>query len=972
MFLKRIELQGFKSFADKTIIQFDKSITGIVGPNGCGKSNLNDAIRWVLGEQSVKSLRSGSAMSDIIFAGSASRKPVNTAKVTLVFDNSRHIFDSPYEEIEITRQIHRNKDTSYMINNTPCRLKDISDLVMDTGLGRDSLSIITQGNISSFADAKPEDRRSLFEEAAGVAKYRKRKKSSLAKLENTQANLDRLQDLIDELESQLAPLKKQAEKARLYLQYKEELSAVEITVLTEEIRQYDDQIKDLETSMLAAKAAIEQNAARLEEKEAAGITLRKRSMELDAAILRFQNDYAQAMRARVSLERRKAELDQKRQQSLDNEESRAETLQVLCAEARKEYEDRLERLNQLSRERKQLQKETSAFQQRYTAASQDLASANNELIRTTSRIQSLTSLLKDPNTYQPGVKSVLAARQSLSGIEGTVGELFKPRQGLAKAINSALGGAINNILTTDEQSARAAIRFLKNNRSGRATFLPLSVCRPRYPKESQDAIATQSAGAVGWASDLVECDPRYKNARDRLLGTTFVCDDLEHANETARRLQYSLKIVTLDGDIVHSGGSMTGGSWKQSSSILTMQEEKDSLDKKADKLKEHITALKQSLDPLKREVDSQQEHLISLQVEQGKLENIAAIKKEKYEGLQSRLAALGEKEDVDAVRDSLVDELSQMHKRIDQLETRMAEAQQTRRKTGQEMDEADQQVQDLRQQKSHHLEQIHQAEVQLASLRARMETCLNRLNGDYGMTYEYACTLKKDIDLVQAKETVKDLRDKIRRLGNVNLDAPAEYEERNTRYTELSAQKEDLMEASAQILEAISEMDETMTTQFESMFHKINGELDGVFKAMFGGGTARLILTEPDNLLESGVDIDVQPPGKRVKSIQTFSGGEKALIAISVLFSILKARTMPLCIFDEVEAALDQANVERFARYLDRFKEDSQFVVVTHRPGTMEQCDDLYGVTMRQDGVSTVLKVRLEDARKMAQEKEKE
>lgn len=970
MFLKRIELQGFKSFADKTIIQFDQSITGIVGPNGCGKSNLNDAIRWVLGEQSVKSLRSGSAMSDIIFAGSASRKPVNTAKVTLVFDNSQHVFDSPFEEIEITRQIHRNKDTSYSINNTPCRLKDISDLVMDTGLGRDSLSIITQGNISSFADARPEDRRSLFEEAAGVAKYRKRKKTSLAKLENTQANLDRLQDLLDELESQLAPLKRQAEKARSYLQYKEELSAVEITVLTEEIQQYDARIKDLETGMTAARAAIEQNGTRLEEKEAQGSQLRQRSMELDAAILRLQNDYAQAMRQRVSLERRKAELDQKRAQSLDNEESRTETLQTLCAEARKEYEDRLERLNQLQQEYKQQQETLRQLQQQFTTQNQALGQTNNELIRTTSRIQSLTAMLHDPNTYLPGVKSILAARHSLQGIEGTVGELLKPKQGVAKAINSALGGAINNILTTDEQSARNAIRFLKNNRSGRATFLPLSVCRPRYPKDSQDAIATQSPGAIGWASDLVSCAPQYKNAKDRLLGATFVCDDLEHANETARRLQYSLKIVTLDGDIVHSGGSMTGGSWKQSHSILTMQEEKEALEKKAETLKARLAQLKQQLDPQKAELDRQQDHLVVVQVEQGKLENIAAIKKEKYEGLRSRLAASGQKEDADAARDSLVDELSQMHQRIDQLETRMREAQQTRKKIGQEMEQTDNDIRQQRQQRAAYLEQVHQAEVQLASLRTRMETCLNRLNGDYGMTYEYACTLKKDIDLDNARETVRDLREKIRKLGNVNLDAPADYEERSTRYNQLNAQKEDLLQASAQIREAISEMDETMASQFEAMFHKINGELDGVFKAMFGGGTARLILTEPDNLLESGVDIDVQPPGKRVKSIQTFSGGEKALIAISVLFSILKARTMPLCIFDEVEAALDQANVERFARYLDRFKGESQFVVVTHRPGTMEQCDDLYGVTMRQDGVSTVLKVRLEDARKMTQEKE--
>lgn len=968
MFLKRIELQGFKSFADKTVLQFDQGVTGIVGPNGCGKSNINDAIRWVLGEQSTKSLRSGSAMSDIIFSGSEVRKPVNLASVSLVFDNTKRVFATNFDEVEITRVIRRNKDAQYMINRTPCRLKDVTDLVMDTGLGRDSLSIITQGNISSFADARPEERRSLFEEAAGVAKYKKRKKTSLAKLEQTQANLDRLQDILDELERQLGPLERQAAKARRYISLRDELSSIEITVLADEIGSLKKQVEQLERDIEHSRIQEERMEEDIARKEASVMTLRQDTTQLDARILELQKQYAASLQERVGLEKRKTQLDEQRRRLLENgsDQDRREQLQQLVSEARLEYEDRLDRLNGLQENRQEKEQELAA-------ARRDLEELQRKNQQAASRLQDLqrrqdtvTAMLRQPYAHQQGVNAIMKARQSLQGIEGTAAALLQPKEGMGSAVNAALGGAVFNIVTDSERSARQAIRFLKQNRSGRATFLPMSVCRPRYPKKDQETIAQAAPGAIGWAADLVECKDRYRDVRDRLLGNIFVCDNLEHANETARRLNYGIKIVTLDGDIVHTGGSMTGGSQKQGSSILTLQDEQRTLAKRAQEAQAAFEDLEKQLEPLEKNVQQLQEELVQLQVESAKLENIAALKKEKYESLKSQLAAAGEEEDRQAAQDSLAARLSEMHRTIDSQEARMNTLQQHRRETGESLTALEQEIRGLRHELSRLQNESRKGEVAAAGLKSRMESLLMRLNTDYTMTYEFALTQKKDVDLEQARRRVTELRQELREIGTVNLEAPEEYDALNERYTDLKKQMADLEEAGTQIRSAISEMDETMTVQFDEMFHKIDQELDGVFSAMFGGGHARLILTDPDDLLTSGVDIDVQPPGKRVKNIQTFSGGEKALIAISVLFAILKARTMPLCIFVEVEAALDQANVERFARYLSKFKSDSQFIVVTHRPGTMEQCDDLYGVTMQKDGVSTLLKVKLEDARTMA------
>ena len=975
MFLKRIELQGFKSFADKTVIQFDQDITGIVGPNGCGKSNVNDAIRWVLGEQSVKSLRSGTNMSDIIFSGSEYRKPVNMARVTLVFDNSTRVFDSDFDEIEITRQILRaNNEASYFINKTPCRLKDINDLVMDTGLGKDSLSIITQGNISSFADAKPEDRRSLFEEAAGVAKYKKRKKVSLSKLEQTKENLDRLQDILDELERQISPLEKQAKKAEKYISLRDKLSKIEISVLVEDIDQYNEKINQINKELFDIQAMHTSENAELLKQETRLENIRKEMYALDKQINELQGKYTKAMEENYQLERRKIEQDEKRKYMLKvaDKKARQKEIQAMLEEARFEYQDRHQRLMQTQQDLNNRRNIVNDLKTKISKARYESDQANNILTQLQNRRQVLENMMKQPFAHQQGVRSVMQAKNSLSGVYGVVSELLIAHTDKALAVNAALGGSIYQIITKNEADARNAISFLKRNRSGRATFLPLSVCHPRKMNEQVITIASTSPGFLGFASECVDCKEIFDPVKERLLGNVIVVDTLQNANETAKRLRYAYKIVTLDGDIVHTGGSMTGGVTKNQSTPVTMRQELDTINAKIEGQKIKADSCLNETEILTQKLQKENDAIVTLQIELAKLENIYATKKAKYDSILAEYQELGVdiEENAELAQDDLVVQMSKMHAVLDSLYLEIQSLRQSRFDKGNDAEQLENQIRLVRREMNSKQSQIHNYEMEIVKVKTQLENALNRLSTDYEMTYEYALTKKEDVEIESAKEEVIQLRQAISRLGNVNLDAPNEYKEVKERFDFMTSQKEDLEKASQQILAAIDEMDKTMISQFTEMFNKINAELDGVFKAMFGGGRASLSMVDPDDVLNTGIDIDVQPPGKMVKNIQTFSGGEKALIAISVLFAILKARTMPLCIFDEVEAALDQANVERFARYLSHYRGQSQFIAVTHRPGTMEQCDTLYGVTMQKDGVSKVLKVQLKDAVHIAKEEE--
>lgn len=970
MFLKRIELQGFKSFADKTLISFEQGVTGIVGPNGCGKSNVNDAIRWALGEQSAKSLRSGQNMTDIIFSGSESRKAVNLARVTLVFDNSVKIFHSPFEEIEITREVRRNtgQSTCYL-NKTPCRLKDITDLVMDTGLGRDSLSIITQGNISSFADARPEERRLLFEEAAGVAKYKKRKKSSLARLESTRQNLERVADIIAELDTQLEPLKRQAEKAVRARELKEQLSSVEIGVLCAQATECQEKLTNINREMKDLEADRALKMENVQKGEDQAQVLSASLFELDQKISQLQEKSSALLQESVELQKQKTALDEKRRyQALQADlAARKESLKELLQEARFEYEDRRNRLNSLQEDLSRASDELHHQQRALEQAQNLVQSASTQLQNLNNREMILENRISAPYIHQQGVQAVLKARRSLSGIHGTVGQLLEPEEEYTQAIAQALGGSADQIVTGSEADARKAIGFLKQSRAGRATFLPLSVCKARKLYDQQRTIAENCQGILGTADQFVSCDSRYEVLKGRLLGNILVADNLENGNAAARLLKFQIKIVTLDGDVIHAGGAMTGGSQKQNNSTMLLKQDLARLKKEKAQKEAELQELQSSAQRKENLVEQTRSRTMQLRIDCEKLQQIVNVKKSRYDSAQADYeAAAGEDSPESAdLENSIVAQISALHERRDALESELRTCRDRRREDSEKSRRIEEELRTFRKQVQQLSETIHRREIEKARQETRLEQALMSLNTQYSLTYEAALARSENLspeELKEARVKVSQLKQELHALGSVNEEAPEQYEQVSERHQFLSAQKEELEQASKEILESIDEMDQTMTVQFKDMFDRINERLPEIFQSMFGGGQARLVLTEPEDLLNTGIDIDVQPPGKKVKNISTFSGGEKALIAISVLFAILKTRTMPLCIFDEVEAALDQANVERFASYLGRFKDQSQFIVVTHRPGTMERCDTLYGVTMQKDGVSQLLKVKLADA----------
>lgn len=975
MFLKRIELQGFKSFADKTVITFDSDVIGIVGPNGCGKSNINDAIRWVLGEQSVKSLR-GTSMSDVIFSGSDTRKAVNMAEVTLVFDNTLHFLHVDYEEVEITRRLHRSTgEGEYFLNRTPCRLKDIQNLIMDTGLGRDSLSIISQGTISSFAESKPEERRGLFEEAAGVAKYKKRKIESLGKLNRTQENLDRLEDIIMELERQVAPLKRQAKKAETYIEKKQELEAIEISVLVDEIEHLNEQIEEGKKKAfdLQSKKALHETTIAVSESK--NLELKQEMSVLDREVNQLQDEFMKIMSEIQALDARKTEIDEKRKYAMAsaNAEIRAKELKVMIEEAQYEFNDRSSRLNELNVDLKLNQDKAEKLSNDANQCSIMLNEQSSYLNNLINRRSVLENLVKQPFNHQQGVKAILEVKDSLNGVLGVVSQILKPHDNYENAVSNAIGGALYHIVTEDEMSARHAITYLKKNASGRATFLPITVLKPRSIFKEHEIIAKNSVGYLGAASEFVDCEDMFTVVRDSLMGNVLVCDNLINANELARTLKYNYKIVTLDGDVVHKGGSMSGGKVKDSYSPMSLQKELDQIHDKIDKQQVKVNKLRDDRSSLASRSEALQAAVMQLRIDIAQLQPVVDAKKAKVDRLKAEYEELrpGEFNDEEAVsEDNLVAQLSNAYSKRDAITSQLKIKRDRRSKAGSEVERNDVSIRNLRRECNALLADEREYELSSVKAETMLDNALNRLSSSYEMTFEYAQTQKLDTDIEEARKRVQILRQEINALGNVNLDAPAQYEEVSGRFEFLTKQKADLIAAKDKILEAIDEMDQVMIKQFKEMFDKINAELNDVFRTLFGGGRASLVLVDPNDILNTGIDIDVQPPGKNVQNIKLFSGGEKSLIAICVLFAILKARTMPLCIFDEVEAALDQANVERFAKYISHFRGESQFIVVTHRPGTMAQCDALYGVTMKQNGVSSLLKVQLQEAMQYVDKKE--
>lgn len=972
MFLKRIEIQGFKSFADRVNITFDHSITGVVGPNGCGKSNIVDAIRWVLGEQSVKSLR-GSAMTDVIFTGSELRRSVNFAEVTLVFDNSDRSFDLSFDEVEITRRLHRqNSEAEYLINKTPCRLKDILSLTMDSGIGRDSLSLISQGTITSFSEAKPIDRRGIFEEAAGVAKYRKRKDEAVSKLEKTQVNLERINDIYLELQKQVYPLKKAAQKAKIYQEKKERLEKIEISVLSDQITRLKNDVENAQNELndLQAKEALLEASIQVNENN--NMLAKSEIHQLDLQIHTLQEDLIRVVNEIQTLETRKIEIDEKRKYTLEvgNQEEKANQLLSLLEEAKREFEDREQRLNQLNLNIQNLTSRSVEINRKLIDQNTKCDEANSKLNRASNRLEVAKNLESRPYMNQMGVQAIMNAQQSLVGVFGVVSKLLSPVIGYEEAIGVALGGALYHIVTKDEESARNAINFLKRNESGRATFLPMTVLFNRFISKEHQIVCDNTKGYLGTADDFVKCDPKFDVVKSSLLANVIVCDTLENGNHLAKLLNYQYKIVSLEGDVIHRGGSMTGGRQKDNHSPLSITKEINELKIRIEEYQNELKLHQDGLFDLNSRKSDLESDLLEKRIAAAQLEPVLEAKRAKYERLKDDLDQIAPnlQQDSQSFEEDLIDLLNKAYFKRDEYTGQLKSKRELRLKNAQESERRELQIRQQRRDLNGLQLVKRDIEIQITRQSTNIENLMNRLSHDYQMTYEFALTIPTVEGVENAVDEVNQLRSEIESLGNINMTAPQEYEAVNERYELLKKQYDEINESKEKILSLILELDTIMVEQFKDMLDKINAELPEVIQAMFGGGKAYLALENPEDLLNSGIEIHVQPPGKSIKNMRLFSGGEKSLIAISVLFAILKARHVPLCVFDEVEAALDQANVERFAAYLKKFSSSTQFIVLTHRSGTMAQCDVLFGVTMGKSGVSQMLKVRLADAMMMAEE----
>ncbi len=1180
MFLKRLEVMGFKSFADRIGIDFVPGVTAVVGPNGSGKSNVTDAIRWVLGEQSAKSLR-GSKMEDVIFAGSDSRKPLNFAEVTLILDNTDGRVPLDYSEVSVTRRVFRSGESAYLLNKQNCRLKDITDLFMDSGLGKEAFSIISQGRVDEILNSKAEERRSIFEEAAGVLKYKQRKKKAEVKLNETDENLNRVLDILHELDGRMEPLQIQASTARDFLDMNEQLKDADIALLAYDAGNLEQELEQLTREAAAHSEKEQQLSAEINLKERTVTKTRQSLSNLDSKIDQAQNSLVEASAETEKWQGRKLLMSEKKsnahrqaqqlQDNLDTEKLENDFLkkkhseQLALLEERKAeqqtvraaikaLEEQLNRtpadidneiencksvyidlmneqatvknelkniglqaqqlsestgriasqrtnftaeLSKLEKEKAQAEKNVQEIQtllegkrqqykdneasyqvqkQAFDQKQSMLFQAYQSQKQLAARIETLQELEADFSGFFQGVREVLVAREKghLTGIRGAVAEIAKVEKNYAKAIETALGASSQHIITENEQHAREAIDFLRKKRAGRSTFLPMTVMKARKIPEHTLATVSQHPSYINMAFELVDYDPQYGMIIENLLGNVIIAEDLKGATAIAKATGNRFRVVTLDGDIVNAGGSMTGGANKTQASFFSRKAELEQLLVQAEELKETILNAEKTIQKEQAEVKAVEESIQILRTEGEKyrdmeaetaiiLREIEAVLKttserfqlfeaeqknkeydltaitkrketasERLENIVGELNAITVKIDEltlfkqqnESARDQVLEKLAEqksLHavtkERVLQLTNSEAELLERLEKSSRKLQEHQKELQwiqseeaakvysdeeilreieswsakklqiqqtvnrtkeqraeqqeslngleeDLKEQQriyKGYVEAIRICEVKSTRLDVQIQSFILQLETNYQLTLEQAKQFEMMDEEAAVRRKVKLLKQSIEELGPVHIGAIEEFDHVSDRHAFLTEQRNDLNEAKDTLRTLIREMDGEMTSRFDDTFHAIRIQFQRVFKELFGGGSADLVLTDPKDMLLTGVEIIAQPPGKKLQNLSLLSGGERALTAIALLFAILNVRPVPFCVLDEVEAALDESNVVRYSQYLKKFSEDTQFIVITHRKGTMEGADVLYGITMQESGISKLVSVKLEE-----------
>ena len=976
MYLKSIRAQGFKSFADKLDLEINPGITGIVGPNGSGKSNIVDAVRWVLGEQSVKSLRGANSMSDVIFSGSESRDAQKRAMVALTFDNTDKYLHSDFNEVEIKRIVYSSGENEYYINNSRVRLKDTTDLFIDSGAGSNAFNIISQGNVTDIVNSKPGDRRVIFESAAGVLKYKRRKEESLKKLEKTQENLTRIKLIITELAKTVDPLKEQSVVAKKYKDIKSELENIDIALIVRDINEINSEYSLLKTEIDALKEKLltlktSENDAELEKIKLKNIELEDEINAKREELVKI-SDTLNSLNSekQITLERQKYEVDNSKvddnllklkeqeltlKKNIDVATKDVADIESSIAEERKKGEDVKDKLLVLKVKR--------------STANNALMEANKKAFLLQNKIDILENNIINAENTPVSVRNILN-NPRLFGIHNTIGKLLEIPEKLVIAVDVALGNAANYIVVDDDTAAINAIEFLKERRLGRATFFPLNIIKPRYVSEDIIDNIKNIHGYLGVLSEMISFEEKYRNIIENQLGQVLVVENANTLNAIGKLINYKYRIVSLDGEIQHAGGSITGGTSKKNT-MLNEKNELNQLKDEYNKLNVSINAKTKELEELDKEIADAEErevvlnkYVILLNDELFNKKTTLSRYTEEYKNLTSEMNGM---EDLKSnkLNEHLMELLEQINKVSKDKELLEKEIKKIKREKDDIIDEINTMEKNIREANSNYNvvnNELKNKEVLSGKLEVRLDNLLDSLNDEYNLTYDYASvsyTLEMDADL--ARDKVITLKKELAGLGSVNLGSIEEYERLSKRYDFLNSQKDDLENSSAELKDIIEQMDDIMVEKFKKSFDEIKVAFADIFKLMFKGGKGELRLSEPEDLLNTGIDIIAIPPGKKINSPVSLSGGEKALTAICLLFAMLRVKPSPFVILDEAEAALDEVNVDMFGKYLEHEKERSQFIVITHKKRMMEYADSLYGITMQESGVSKIVSAKLED-----------
>lgn len=975
MYLKSIRAQGFKSFADKLDLEINPGITGIVGPNGSGKSNIVDAVRWVLGEQSVRSLRGQNNMTDCIFSGSESREAQKRAMVALVFDNSDHYLHSDFKEVEIKRIVYSTGENEYYINNSRVRLKDITDMFIDSGAGANAFNIISQGNVTDIVNSKSSDRRVIFESAAGVLKYKKRKEESLKKLERTEENLMRIKLVIDELSKTVLPLKEQSVVAKKYLDIKGELESIDVALIAKDITDLNleyskvsEEVKALKEKLITLKDNV--GDTRLEKLRLRNIELEEVVNKKKEELLKITEDISNLNgEKKLTLERKKYEaskevIDDNLIKLKESELNVNKSITVL----EREILDIEASVNDQREKSEEVKNKLLVIKVKKSTSSNALMEANKAKFLLENKIEILENNILSAEAAPVSVRNILN-NPRIHGVHNTIGKLLDIPEKYVIATDIALGASSNYLVVDDDNVALSAIDFLKERKLGRATFYPLNVIKSKYVSSDIINDIKNINGYIGVLSDLVRYDKKYKNIVENRLGQVIVVDNERTLNIIGKLINYKYVVVSLDGEILHVGGSITGGTSKKNS----MLNEKNELNK----LKNDLQKLDIKIKELTEEVNNLSEDTLELEERENVLNKYIVLLNEELFNKRTNLSRLNEEHksilsELDGINDlksnkldehlvNLMESINNLVKSKEIIEKDIKVISKEKIEVNDEINILDKKLRDNNSSYNLVNNELKNKEVVSGKLEVKLDNLLEELNNSYNLTYESACgnyNLEMDADI--AREHVKNLKKELVSLGNVNVGAIDEYERISKRYEFLNSQKYDLESASGELKDIIREMDDIMIDKFKNSFDSISKEFSKIFKMMFKGGKGELSLSNPDDLLNTGIDILAIPPGKKINSPLSLSGGEKALTAICLLFAMLEVKPSPFVILDEAEAALDEVNVDMFGKYLSEEKSRSQFIVITHKKRMMEYADSLYGITMQESGVSKIVSAKLE------------